>query len=1509
MPAPYLFLHTAGRHDPAHLPKMPKNRTTTIAQATAAPDQAVEAADALFYQPRSTPPYDPSTPLAAKAAVERFAHLFASAPGIFKAVLDGAREGAETLSHDRLQGISELVQNADDAGATRVLLALDEDFLTVAHDGRPVNLKDVLALATPWLTTKRDDALATGRFGIGLMTLRSISHTLDVYSGPYAMQLGAPTLSWVDSSPPDVRADWPASTVLRLPLSPGALEGTELEDWLERWDDTALLFCSNVSTVEVQIDGEEVRSLRLRWQDVPASTADPVSRRRRRRLARSQDGRRWIVHTAEVESPEGVTRLGKATGGMTSLGVALPTDGPDTGHIYAGLPLVRTDLPFRIHAQFDPTTDRQDLASTKWNRALYPLISALWASAMLELFEADPAAAWQSAPLPPQDGSASDGQVGRLESELLEAARNELSREVRLTVGGASQPLREIAVEVPALTGVVTEQEIARLASVAAALPSSARDPGERWRAVLEDWRSSTSLPAPVEVIAALPLLGDTSRSPSATIALAAAGLEADLEEELSEFPVVVLDDGGRIARPSEGDPVLLVSGKAAGLADRLGLSRRLHLAHLDGSTAAAIVLRWFEECGALSADAGPLAVLERLATVGKSGNSLENALTDDQADALREAFEDLHPEERDRVAGGVGLAVRFRAYAYDTSGKRQDVEALAAEAYLPKQIDKEKESFAAAAGRTPGLLWLDGSYAKTLRSEKGRSGLGALRFLRLLGAETAPRLRLHTELEWRYVNERQRGLPAFVRNGPVARATALHAIGASYTLEDKESPDLAAVLQSIGRERRASRRRARAAALLAAMGRAWDRLEDDATTEAADDNYAWVRKGEVRAFWLWQASSIAWLDGTDGAPHPPAELRRRTPGTIAVHGPEAPGYLHSELHDHRVDILTSVGVAGDPDTGTLTRRLRSLREDEAVDDGNTAHAAALYRTLNGRLRDATHLQGDLSPTQIRTQFAEGRGLVLTNVGWRSPGHVLLGDPVFGERRAFAPVHQEAAKLWETLKIGRPTVNDYLDVLAEVARGREAPVGEDLATMIECLRFLAQAAKTAALPDRSRRLALWTTQGWVRKRPVYAVEDLPLADGLAEQVPVWLPGGEVSQFKSLLEPFRLSWITMGTAEIAGSRPAVPDDSATALFRQAVGHLKEDLVRNEPVLAGRMASSWDRLSSLEVRLDTALQVRVAGVGGPEGEVVDVSAWADLEGGRLLLREASGLTAVDAGGRAIASLFGSSPRRVAHAWLAACALANAGRKAVEIRLAEERAAAQSKALDEELGRLAARIAEKHAAEKPAARRQSSKPSSQSDAAKKPSTPSPRHGLIDPGHYELKGMDGHGTRAAPSPTVAQRKGPRPGTKPLPTSSTPIRSVTPPPAHTQIDKEAVGLALLRKAFAANDFEIKDIRGARGAGADAVDLEGRPYELKVYAGAEPDEITLEGSQIQRAANTPGFFLVVVSNLEGDNPVPRVRVILHPLAQLKPSERSSMPFAGVRSSRSLVYEFTAAEDT
>src|SRR5690606_24655561 len=78
------------------------------------------AAQRLFNDPRAQVEFVATDEVNAARAVEEFRRLFESAPGVFKEALDGARSGAETLSHDRLQGLAEIIQNADDAEATFV---------------------------------------------------------------------------------------------------------------------------------------------------------------------------------------------------------------------------------------------------------------------------------------------------------------------------------------------------------------------------------------------------------------------------------------------------------------------------------------------------------------------------------------------------------------------------------------------------------------------------------------------------------------------------------------------------------------------------------------------------------------------------------------------------------------------------------------------------------------------------------------------------------------------------------------------------------------------------------------------------------------------------------------------------------------------------------------------------------------------------------------------------------------------------------------------------------------------------------------------------------------------------------------------------------------------------------------------------------------------------------------------------------------------------------------------
>src|SRR4051812_40262501 len=53
--------------------------------------QVIQAAEALFQNPGSKPLAEPASPALARLAVERFAELFAAAPGVFTEALEGAR--------------------------------------------------------------------------------------------------------------------------------------------------------------------------------------------------------------------------------------------------------------------------------------------------------------------------------------------------------------------------------------------------------------------------------------------------------------------------------------------------------------------------------------------------------------------------------------------------------------------------------------------------------------------------------------------------------------------------------------------------------------------------------------------------------------------------------------------------------------------------------------------------------------------------------------------------------------------------------------------------------------------------------------------------------------------------------------------------------------------------------------------------------------------------------------------------------------------------------------------------------------------------------------------------------------------------------------------------------------------------------------------------------------------------------------------------------------------------
>ncbi|MFJ8691795.1 sacsin N-terminal ATP-binding-like domain-containing protein [Streptomyces roseolilacinus] len=1517
---------------------------------TEAVEQAVRSADRLFAEEEmrdAAAVPEPEGDAATAAAVERLGALFAALPGMVRHAFDRTRDHAGNLSSDPLQGLSEIVQNAEDLGAFDVRVLTRERDLLIAHNGAPVRLPDVMALALPWLSSKADQAESTGRFGIGLMTLQSLSPHLEVHNGHYRVRIGDP---YVSVAEPLVVPDWFADdawTVLRIPLAAGALDAETVDAWLTTWSSGALLFLGYVASVtHLDAQGGVRNRLALTREPGPAFEAEIDGRTARveTSLARAAAGNQWLVCRTTVPSPSGVVRTHKAAGPTTTLAVALPLGHAGRGRIHVGLPVEETGPALWASAQFDPLASRQALDETPWNRALVPLVADLWTAAVLWQFRHDPVHAWSAVPLP-DDIRAGHGPAAVLEQLLLDRARWLLSAELLLDVPGKGLlALESLAVEEEELDGAVTEEEVAHLAGAVCALPSAMRDSDGRWREVLSDWEEhGAGAPTRVEVYDTRDLLGDGTRPPQATVRLAARIIAAGWDFCLPSRDWLVDSSGARYRM--RGELPVVFAATPRGLGIELGIAREIHPAFLADTEDARSVRNWLGKQGVLLGDDDPTTVIQCLADFGAARGGTDGlSLTDGQLVALRDGFAHVPENRRETWGGKVGLAIRLQGHRYRGEGKREDVEITPARAYLPSRLDsaEREESFAFAAGPAPGPVWLRPRYADVLQG----GSLGARRFLRLLGAETVPRLRRHPGQRARF-ERGPRGLPARLTSGPEARTKALRALDATYTLDDHDCPDLHAVVSDIAGDDDPVRRRRRAAALLHVLGRSWSRFSDHAEVRAAYDYHVWQPRGRTAAFWLWQLRDVAWLDDRDGDPSTPSRLRTRTAGTVAVYGDGDAHFLHPEIQKpagRRGDVLRALEIVGEARTRDLVECLRRLRRAEK--DGATRDVPAaliVYEALAERVtgREASAGAAEMPVAEVVRAFGEGEGLVLTESGWRRPGQCLLGAPLFGMSRAFAPTFAGSDAFWARLGARSPNVDDATSVIKELAQQdkkerRDVPEGTTQSVILETLKMLRDLSGTRPeelTAGRLGRMPLVTSKGWLSKRPVFAVEDPLVAEGLGRDLAVWRPGADVEQFRPLAGAMRLTWIGAEQLSVHSPTTASHDPDATELVRAAVSHLREDLQRHAPGAARSLDCPWDELAGLTVCVapDLVCRVELPGIGTGSVAQVPVEAGVDWTSGTLYVRDRSAVNRPSVVGSSIAARFPGCRREAALAWGAACDQAEQGRMAVDLSLAEDRVRSDQEAAAAERDRRLRELQEdadrRRDAKGAGSRPTAGAPQAAGDRAsgprpgapgRSPSTPAgpptaSSRRLVDPRALRLVGDRGDLTPprsgSGRESDAAARKSPSgPGGLPQPRSGSAVpQQRTATSTYTVADQEKVALDLVRQALANDESALRDLRAQHGLGADAVDELARFYELKTYRHAEPDTVQLTPAEFQRAAASDDFFLVVVSGLEAGSTPITVRIIPQPLKHLPYRPSGNVMVSGIKGAQSLVYSFESGE--
>ncbi len=166
------------------------------------------------------------------------------------------------LYSDRTHFIYELLQNAEDAGATSVTFSLFQDRLEFRHDGRDFDKRDVRGICGLVAGTKTDDAMQIGKFGIGFKSVYAYTNSPEIHNGAQHFCIQ----NYVIPKELPGRHAGKGMTLFIFPFdhpNVSAREAfSEIHERLKQLGLKTLLFLKNLTSVDWRVNGKSKGSYR-----------------------------------------------------------------------------------------------------------------------------------------------------------------------------------------------------------------------------------------------------------------------------------------------------------------------------------------------------------------------------------------------------------------------------------------------------------------------------------------------------------------------------------------------------------------------------------------------------------------------------------------------------------------------------------------------------------------------------------------------------------------------------------------------------------------------------------------------------------------------------------------------------------------------------------------------------------------------------------------------------------------------------------------------------------------------------------------------------------------------------------------------------------------------------------------------------------------------------------------------------------------------------------------------
>lgn len=307
----------------------------------------------------------------------------------------------EDFYPDEAHFIYELLQNAEDAGASEASFELLPDFCAFEHNGiRHFNERDIRGITGIFNSSKRDNPDRIGKFGVGFKSVFVYTDSPIVYSKDYNFKI----LNLVLPQEVPSRHGLGERTRFEFPFNSPKKDVNaayaEVKVGLEQLSDTTLLFLNNLRQIKWKVGEKEGAVLREEHSESHVEVLklvdgeDPISSHWLRFSAPVQDLTHFTTPVDGIERQKvavafelALTNETKSFDKSQPLGKQVKVTPAVKGKVSVFFPAEKetSGLRFHLHGPFIPELSRASIKNSPENLPLFDQLAVVAAKALHEV--------------------------------------------------------------------------------------------------------------------------------------------------------------------------------------------------------------------------------------------------------------------------------------------------------------------------------------------------------------------------------------------------------------------------------------------------------------------------------------------------------------------------------------------------------------------------------------------------------------------------------------------------------------------------------------------------------------------------------------------------------------------------------------------------------------------------------------------------------------------------------------------------------------------------------------------------------------------------------------------------------------------------------------------------------------------------------------------------------------------------------------------------------------------